>query len=77
MGMRPKTYLAMRNSFIEFFGTGAVVYFSNWANLLYELNYITVGAYGLTYALILSIFIYIGLVTSGGHYDPAVTVSLI
>lgn len=74
--MRPKQYLALRNILVELFGTGALVYFSNWANLLYELKYISVGAYGLCYGLMLSLMVYIGLDTSGGHYDPAVTVKL-
>lgn len=74
--MRPKQYLALRNIFVEFFGTGALVFFSNWANLLYQIKYISVGAYGLTYGMILSLLIYVGLDTSGGHFNPAVTVSL-
>lgn len=73
--MKPKQYLALRNILIELFGTGALVYFSNWSNLLYELGYMSVGAYGLCYGLILSLMIYIGLDTSGGHFDPAVTVN--
>jgi hypothetical protein len=73
--MRPKQYLALRNVMVEFFGTAAIVYFSNFANLLYELDIIKVGAYGIVYGLIISLMIYIGLDTSGGHYDPAVTVT--
>jgi len=73
--MRPKQYLALRNIMVEFFGTAALVYFSNWANLLYELDMIKVGAYGIVYGLIISLMIYIGLDTSGGHFDPAVTVN--
>lgn len=73
--MRPKQYLALRNILVELFGTGALVYFANWANLLYRLGYISVGAYGLTYGMMLSLLIYIGSDTSGGHYNPAVTVS--
>lgn len=74
--MRPKQYLALRNTMVEFFGTLALVYFSNWANLLYELNYLSLAGYGLVYGLVLSILIYIGLDTSGAHFDPSVTVSL-
>jgi glycerol uptake facilitator-like aquaporin len=64
----------MRNILVEFFGTLGLVYFSNWANLLYELNYLSLAGYGLVYGLVLSILIYIGLDTSGAHFDPSVTV---
>lgn len=60
---------------VEFFGTLALVYFSNWANLLYELKMLSLAGYGIVYGLILSLLIYIGLDTSGGHYDPSVTVT--
>lgn len=73
--MRPKQYLALRNTMVEFFGTLGLVYFSNWANLLYELKLLNLAGYGLVYGLVLSILIYIGLDTSGGHFDPSVTVS--
>ena len=73
--MRPKQYLALRNTLVEFFGTMALVYFSNWANLLYELEKLSLAGYGVVYGLILSVLIYIGLDTSGGHFDPSVTVS--
>jgi glycerol uptake facilitator-like aquaporin len=73
--MRPKQYLALRNIMVEFFGTLALVYFSNWANLLYELKMLSLAGYGIVYGLILSLLIYIGLDTSGGHYDPSVTVT--
>lgn len=72
--MRPKQYLALRNIMVEFFGTLALVYFSNWANLLYELKMLSLAGYGIVYGLVLSLLIYIGLDTSGGHYDPSVTV---
>lgn len=72
--MRPKQYLAMRNILVEFFGTLALVYFSNWANLLYELGLLSLAGYGLVYGLVLSILIYVGLDTSGAHFDPSVTV---
>lgn len=72
--MRPKQYLAMRNILVEFFGTLALVYFSNWANLLYELELLSLAGYGLVYGLVLSILIYVGLDTSGAHFDPSVTV---
>ena len=75
--MRPKQYLALRNIMVEFFGTLALVYFSNWANLLYELKMLSLAGYGIVYGLILSLLIYIGLDTSGGHYDPSVTVKIV
>ena len=72
--MRPKQYVALRNVMVELFGTGALVYFSNWANALYELGYLDLAGYGMCFGLIISLLVFIGLETSGGHFDPAVTV---
>lgn len=73
--MKPKQYLAFRNILIEFLGTMTIVYFTNWANILFNLEEVKVGIYGLIYGLITSLMIYIGILTSGGIFDPAVTLS--
>ena len=71
----PKQYIAIRNIMVEFIGTTTLVYFTNWANILRILGKATFATYGIIYGLLLSLLIYIGLETSGGHYNPAVTVN--
>lgn len=75
--MKYSQYKSMRNILLELGGTAALVYFANWANLLFELEQIKLSSLALVYGLMVSVLVYIGQDRSGAHYDPAVTVLLV
>jgi glycerol uptake facilitator-like aquaporin len=66
----------LRNIWIELGGTAALVYFTNWANVLYLLGQIKLSSLALVYGLIVSVLIYVAQDKSGAHFDPSVTVGL-
>lgn len=72
--MRHSQYKRIRNILIELFGTMAIVYFTNWANLLYELEQVGLSTLALIYGMMVASMVYVGQDRSGGHFDPAVTV---
>jgi len=73
--MKPKQYIALRNAISEFLGTATLVYFTNFVYHSTTKNEISPGIYGLIFGLILSLVIYFGSTTSGGLYDPAITIN--
>ena len=72
--MRHSQYKRIRNILIELFGTMAIVYFTNWANLLYELEQVGLSTLAMIYGMMVASMIDIGQDRSGGHFDPSVTV---
>ncbi len=72
--MKYSQYKSMRNILLELGGTTALVYFANWANLLFELEQIKLSSLALVYGLMISVLVYISQDRSGAHFDPAVTV---
>ena len=74
--MRHSQYKRIRNILIEMFGTMAIVYFTNWANLLYELEQVGLSTLALIYGMMVASMIYLGQERSGGHFDPSVTVGV-
>ena len=58
--MKFSQYKALRNVLLEFGGTAALVYFTNWANLLYELEQVKLSSLALVYGLMISVLVYIG-----------------
>jgi glycerol uptake facilitator-like aquaporin len=75
--MRHSQYKRIRNILIELFGTMVIVYFTNWANLLYELEQVGLSTLAMIYGMMVASMIYIGQDRSGGHFDPSVTVSAV
>ena len=73
--MKPKQYLALRNSLIELVGTTAIVYFTNWSYIVYKEENTGVSMYALVFGLIYSLTTIIGGIASGGIFDPAVSIS--
>lgn len=74
--MRFSQYKRIRNILIEMFGTMAIVYFTNWGNLLYELGQVKLSTLAIIYGMMMSVMVYVGQERSGGHFDPSVTVLL-
>lgn len=74
--MKQSEYKRLRNILIELGGTTALVYFTNWANVLYELNQIKLSSLALAYGLIVSVLVFVAQDKSGAHFDPSVTVEL-
>lgn len=72
--MKQSEFKRLRNILLEFGGTVALVYFTNWANVLYSLEQIKLSSLALVFGLMISVLVYIGQDKSGAHYDPAVTV---
>lgn len=72
--MKQKEYQRLRNILIELGGTTALVYFTNWANLLYELEQIKLSSLALVFGLVVSVLVYVAQDKSGAHFDPSVTV---
>jgi len=83
--MKPKQYLSLRNSLVELLGTTIIVFFANLSKLISIVGpdesdplrkywVPETGTYGLVYGLVTSLMVYAGSLTSGGIYDPAVTV---
>lgn len=58
--MKHSQYKAMRNILLEFGGTTALVYFTNWANLLYELEQVKLSTLAIVYGMMISVLVYIG-----------------
>ena len=75
--MKHSQYKRLRDILIELGGTTALVYFTNWANVLYELEQIKLSSLALVYGLVISILVYVAQDKSGAHFDPAVTVAFI
>jgi hypothetical protein len=73
--MKQSEYKRIRNVLIELGGTAALVYMTNWANVLYELEQIKLSSLALVYGLMVSILIYVAQDKSGAHFDPSVTVA--
>lgn len=73
--MKQSEYRRLRNILIELGGTTALVYFTNWANVLYELEQIKLSSLALVYGLMVSVLIYVAQDKSGAHFDPSVTVA--
>jgi glycerol uptake facilitator-like aquaporin len=61
---------------LEFVGTMCITFFTNWGNILYRTEKITLSSYSLIYGLSLSVLIYVGIQRSGAHFDPGVTLSM-
>ncbi len=74
--MKQSEYKRLRNILIELGGTTALVYFTNWANVLYELDQIKLSSMALAYGLIVSVLVFVAQDKSGAHFDPSVTVGL-
>lgn len=74
--MKYSQYKALRNILLEFFATMAIVYFTNWANILFELKQISISSMAIVYGLMVSVMVYICQLRSGAHFDPAVTVDI-
>jgi glycerol uptake facilitator-like aquaporin len=74
--MKKSEFIRLRNILIELGGTAALVYFTNWANILYELGQITMTSYALVFGLIMSVLVYVAQDKSGAHFDPSVTVEI-
>ena len=72
--MKQKEYKRLRNILIELGGTTALVYFTNWANILYTLEQIKLSSLGIVFGLIVSVLVYVAQDKSGAHFDPSVTV---
>jgi glycerol uptake facilitator-like aquaporin len=72
--MKQNQYKRMRNILIELGGTAALAYFTNWANILYELGQIQLSSLALVYGLIVSVLVFVAQDKSGAHFDPSVTV---
>lgn len=72
--MKKSEFIRLRNILIELGGTAALVYFTNWANILYELGQIQLSSYAIVFGLIVSVLVYVGQDKTGAHYDPSVTV---
>jgi glycerol uptake facilitator-like aquaporin len=72
--MKYSEYKRLRNILLELFGTATIVYFTNWANLLYELKQVQLSTLGIIYGMVVSLMVYISQNRSGAHFDPAVTV---
>ena len=75
--MKQKEYKRFRNILIELGGTTALVYFANWANILYELEQIKLSSLAIVFGLIVSVLVYVAQDKSGAHFDPSVTVRFI
>lgn len=72
--MKHSEYKRLRNILLELGGTTALVYFTNWANVLYELGQIQLHSLAIVYGLMVSVLVYVAQDKSGAHFDPAVTV---
>lgn len=72
--MKYSEYRQLRNTLLELLGTAAIVYFTNWVNILYELKQVQLSSMALTYGLMVSVLTYISQDRSGAHFDPSVTV---
>lgn len=75
--MKYSQYKTLRNVLLEFFGTAVIVYFTNWANVLYALKQVSLSSLALIYGLMTSVLVYIAQSRSGAHFDPAVTVDAV
>lgn len=75
--MKKSEFIRLRNILIELGGTAALVYFINWANILYELDQLQLPSYAIVYGLVVSILVYAGQDKSGAHFDPSVTVGVL
>ena len=73
--MKPKQYLALRNSLVELVGTTAIVYFTNWSYIVYKEENTGVGTYAIVFGLIYSLMTIVSGFASGGIFDPAVSIS--
>jgi len=74
--MKYSEYRQLRNILLELLCTAAIVYFTNWVNILYELKQVQLSSLALTYGLMVSVLTYIAQDRSGAHFDPSVTVVL-
>lgn len=72
--MKKSEFIRLRNILIELGGTAALVYFTNWANILYELDQLKLSSYALVFGLVVSVLVYVGQDKSGAHFDPSITV---
>lgn len=66
----------VKKVFIELFGTLGITYLLIWSKIFSDLNQISVNELSLASALAYIVFTLIGLRISGGHYNPAITISM-